>query len=209
MERRYHHGDLASQLLSAALKVLERSGPDDVSLRELASELGVSRAAPYRHFANRDALLATVAARGFEDLIKAYEGAANAPGDSLDRLRALSRVYFDFARDRPGLFKLMFESEFLARDRPPAVLIGPADRAYHLLWEAVAAAYPDAHEREVKARTITMWSTIYGFLSLSGAQRIKDFMVRPLSDEEIEAAVIEAAVSGGVPDDLVRGRVDG
>jgi len=209
MERRYHHGDLASQLIAAALKALDRSGPDAVSLRELAAELGVSRAAPYRHFANRDALLAAVAAHGFDDLNSDYDRAVQAGGDAMDGLRALSRAYFDFARDRPGLFKLMFESEFLARDRPPAVLIGPADRAYHLLWEAVAAAYPDADEREVKARTITMWSTIYGFLSLSGARRIKDFMVRPLSDAEIEAAVIEAAVRGAVPDDLVRNRVGG
>jgi len=209
MERRYHHGDLASQLIAAALKALDRSGPEAVSLRELAAELGVSRAAPYRHFANRDALLAAVAAHGFDQLNLDYDRAAHAPGDAMDRLRALSRVYFDFARYRPGLFKLMFESEFLARDQPPAVLIGPADRAYHLLWEAVAAAYPDADEREVKARTITMWSTVYGFLSLSGARRIKDFMVRPLSDKEIEAAVIEAAVRGAVPADLVKNRAGG
>jgi len=196
MERPYHHGDLASQLVSAALKALDTSGPEAVSLRELAAELGVSRAAPYRHFVDRDALLAAVAARGFEDLNVEYERAARAPGGAMDKLRELSRAFFNFARQRPGLFKLMFESEFLTRDLPPVVLIGPADRAYRLLWEAVAAAYPQADEREVKARTIAMWSTSYGFLSLARSRRIREFMVRPLSDEDLETAVIEAAIRG-------------
>ncbi len=64
----YHHGDLKSALITAALAAVEQDGPDAVSLRDLAQSLGVSRAAPYRHFADRDALLAAVAAQGFEDL---------------------------------------------------------------------------------------------------------------------------------------------
>jgi AcrR family transcriptional regulator len=189
----YHHGDLANALIAAALKAVEQDGPDAVSLRELAQDLGVSRAAPYRHFADRDALLTAVAARGFEDLIVGYEAALAHAGDGQQKLRAASRVYFDFANRRPGLFRLMFDSDFLARTPPPAVLIGPADKAYHLLWRAVELAYPDADERTIKARTITMWSTVYGFIALSRAGRFKPFMVGPLSMEEMVEEVIEAA----------------
>jgi len=160
----------------------------------LAESLGVSRAAPYRHFADRDDLLASVAARGFEDLNAGYEAALAAPGDGHARLRIASQVYVDFAERRPGLFKLMFESDLLARDRPPEVLIGPANHAYHLLWRAVEGADPTADEKTVKARTITMWSTLYGFLALDRARRFKPFMTTPLTRAEIVEAVIAAAI---------------
>ena len=192
-KRSYHHGDLANALVAAALTAVEQDGPDAVSLRDLAQTLGVSRAAPYRHFADRDALLAAVAARGFEDLNVGYEAALAHPGDGREKLRQASRVYFDFASRRPGLFRLMFESDLLARARPPEVLIDPANKAYQLLWRAMEAAYPDADERTIKARTITMWSTVYGFLALNRIGRFKPFMVGSLSDEEIVDEVIEAA----------------
>jgi AcrR family transcriptional regulator len=195
MKDGYHHGDLRNALITAALAAVEQDGPDAVSLRDLAQGLGVSRAAPYRHFEDRDALLAAVAAQGFEDLNIGYETALAAPGDGREKLRRASRVYLDFAKRRPGLFKLMFDSDLLGRDRPPAVLIGPADRAYHLLWRAMEDAYPDADERTIKARTITMWSTVYGFIALDRARRFKPFMKGPLSDDEMVEEVIEAATA--------------
>src|ERR1700678_4347619 len=76
----YHHGTLAPALVEAALKQVEQGGAEAVSLRDLAQSLGVSRAAPYRHFPDRDALLATVAARGFEDLLVVYETALAGAG---------------------------------------------------------------------------------------------------------------------------------
>jgi AcrR family transcriptional regulator len=192
--RPYHHGDLRNALIERALAIVEQGGDEAVSLRELAAELGVSRAAPYRHFPDRDALMAAVAARGFEDLNVVYEAALRSPGTPVDHLRETARVYFDFARRRPGLFKLMFESDLLTRKEPPAVLIGPADRSYHLLWELVREVYPAADDKEIKARTLTMWSTVYGFLALQRSNRIKPFMVAPLTDAEIEEAVLRAAL---------------
>lgn len=190
----YHHGDLANALIEAALKVVEQGGPEAVSLRELAQTLGVSRAAPYRHFEDRDALLAAVAARGFEDVVAGYEAAMAQPGEGRDALRRAGQVYLDFARKRPGLFRLMFDSDFLSRSPPPAVLMGPADRAYRLLWETMRRAYPDADERTIKAQTIVSWSTIYGFVSLDRARRFKDFMIEPLTREEVVDAILDASV---------------
>jgi len=194
-KRSYHHGDLRNALITAALAAVEQGGPDAVSLRDLAQTLGVSRAAPYRHFEDRDALLAAVAARGFEDLNVGYEAALASPGDGRDKLRAASRVYFEFADRRPGLFRLMFESDFLGRSQPPAVMIEPANKAYHLLWKAMEAAYPEAGERKIKARTITMWSTVYGFIALNRAGRFKPFMMGPLTTDEAVDEVIEAATA--------------
>ena len=188
----YHHGDLANALIDAALAAVEQDGPEAVSLRELAQSLGVSRAAPYRHFADRDALLAAVAAHGFQDLTVAYRTALAEPGDGPARLTAVNRAYFDFAFARPGLHKLMFESDFLDRPMPPAVLIGPAAEALTLLGQAVAGAYPEADARTVRARTIAMMSLGYGFVSLDRAGRFKPFIIAPLTREEM----IESLVTG-------------
>lgn len=190
----YHHGALAEALVAAALEQVEAGGADGVSLRELSQSLGVSHAAPYRHFPHRDDLLAAVAARGFEDLIVDYRRALDGPGDGRARLHALNRAFFAFAKRRPGLYRLMFESDLLTRSPPPAVLMPPADAAYRLLWKAVAAAWPEAAEEEVKQRTVIMISTAHGFLSLDNAGRFKPFMYEPLSHEALVEAVMRAAM---------------
>jgi AcrR family transcriptional regulator len=190
----YHHGNLAKVLVEAALKLVEQGGAEAVSLRDLAQSLGVSRAAPYRHFPDRDALLATVAARGFEDLIVLYENALASPGDGRAKLSAAGRAFYDFATQRPGLYRLMFESDFLNRTPPPAVLIAPAEKSYRLVLQAVAGAYPEADQAEVKIRTLIMTSTSHGFLSLDHVGRFKPFMYEPLSHEEMVKAVMQAAM---------------
>jgi len=190
----YHHGDLARTLVEAAAAAVDRGGPEAVSLRDLAQSLGVSRAAPYRHFADREDLLAAVAVQGFDDLNAAYETALASPGDGRARLYALNRAYFDFAVRRPGMHRLMFDSGLLTRAHPPAALREPADKSYRLLWRAVEGAYPDLDAKAVRARTITMWSTVYGFLALNTAGRFQPFMIEPLTLDEIVDAVLQAAM---------------
>jgi AcrR family transcriptional regulator len=191
----YHHGDLANALVTAALQRIDQDGAEAVSLRGLAESLGVSRAAPYRHFADRDALLAAVAARGFEALVADYEAALAGPGDGRERLHASGRVFFAFAAQRPGLYRLMFESDFLNRNPPPAVLIPPAEASYRQLWRAIEGAYPDADQAEVKMRAIIMISTAHGFLALDHAGRFKPFMYEPLRHGEMVEAVMRKAMS--------------
>jgi AcrR family transcriptional regulator len=190
----YHHGDLANALVTAALAALETSGPDAVSLRELAAGLGVSRAAPYRHFPDRDALMAAVAARGFDGLIEIYETALAGPGDGRERLRAAMLGYMAFARRRPGLHALMFESDLLQRYPPPDVLIGPADRAYRLIWRALEGAFPNADAAWIRGRAVTLISTLAGYLMLEHVDRFRPHMIEPLSQKDLLAVVIEAAI---------------
>lgn len=192
--RAYHHKDLKNALIAAAFAVVERDGAEAVSLRELATQVGVSRAAPYRHFADRDALLAAVAARGFDDLCIVYSTALAGVGTGRERLNAALVAYLDFAVRRRRLHALMFKSDFLSRTPPPAVLIPPANRAYELLWDGVRGAFPHASEIWVKARTATMMSTVVGFLVLDESGRFKPFMIAPMTREDLVQAVLEAAI---------------
>jgi AcrR family transcriptional regulator len=108
-ERNYHHGNLRAALLDAAIEELDRCSAEDLSLRALARSVGVSQTAPYRHFADKDALLAAMAARGYRELLqKLREAGAAAGDDPRTELFAFAHAYVDYAARRPQLFKLMF-----------------------------------------------------------------------------------------------------
>ena len=93
----------------------------------------------------------------------------------------------------------MFNYGLLTRDDPPRVLIEPANRAYTLLVQAVEEANPGLDAKGVKARVVTMWSTVYGFLSLNTAGRFQPFMIAPLTHDEIVEAVMLAATQPPPP----------
>jgi AcrR family transcriptional regulator len=106
--RPYHHGDLRSALLAAAERTLREKGTAALSLRELAREVGVSHAAPGRHFKDKQALLNALALTGYERLGQAL-GAAEDPALPLEpRLTALARAYLSFAIDNAELLELMY-----------------------------------------------------------------------------------------------------
>lgn len=105
----YHHNDLRNAVLATALKFLvERHGPS-FSLREIAMELGITHVSVYRHFADKRALIDTLAAEGFREL-RRYQllELEKASSDAMEELHALGRAYMLFARENPGFFALMF-----------------------------------------------------------------------------------------------------
>lgn len=191
--RRYHHGDLRAALVEAAAAAVEQAGPEALSLRELAQSLGVSTAAPYRHFRDRDALLAEVAAQGFAELAQAYGRAQASAAEPRAAMREAARAYLTLAFRKPGLFRLMFTSDILD-DAPPALLDRAAE-AWTALYRVVAALEPGAGEAAVKRRAITGWSTLHGFIVLVQGGRLKGFMTEPLSEDELLEAVLDKSLN--------------
>jgi AcrR family transcriptional regulator len=125
--RPYHHGNLRAALLEQAERSLAEGG--DLSLRELARQVGVSHAAPRRHFADKQALLDALAEDGFERLGAALRGALEGAGDGFDgRLLAFARAYVDFATRHAALLELMFAGKH--RPGASAALREAADRAF-------------------------------------------------------------------------------
>jgi AcrR family transcriptional regulator len=135
--RPYHHGNLREALLRAGEEALESGGAEGLSLRELAREVGVSHAAPRRHFPDRQALLDALAESGFARLQAALAEAVAAAGPSFDaRFAGLARAYIAFATDRPALIGLMFAAKHQA-DAPPS-LAAAAEQAFAPAIAAVA-----------------------------------------------------------------------
>jgi len=106
--RPYHHGNLRTALIEAGLDILER-GDISLTLRAAAKRAGVSHTAPYNHFPDKEALLAAIAIKGFEDLTMVTEDARRSTGpDAGDRLVSTGLTYILFAAERPSLYRLMF-----------------------------------------------------------------------------------------------------
>jgi AcrR family transcriptional regulator len=159
----YHHGDLRAALLDAALEVLEEDGATALSLRGVARRAGVSSAAPYRHYADREALVSAVAAVGYRDLAERLAAAHPAPSTPA-QLADVAVAYVRFATERPALFRIMF-SEPCDRDNDERVAATATVTLY--LREIVARCFPDS---DADALAPAIWALVHGlaFLHLDG-----------------------------------------
>lgn len=158
LEKPYHHGDLRAALLDAADALLDQGGDGAVSLREAARMAGVSPTAAYRHFADKDALLAALALRGFQAFGAAMR-AAMASGDPKP-FNARGRAYIRFALARPGRFRLMF-GPLLARSAAHPALAAASRQAF----DGLQGSAPD------KDAALRGWAMVHGLahLLLDGA----------------------------------------
>ena len=147
----YHHGQLRPALIAAARAMLDEGGPDAVSLRETARRVGVSPTATYRHFVDKGALLAAVAAEGFRD----FAAALAAPMREGRHVSAMGRAYVDFALLHPGLFRLMFSPLMAERGRYPE-LNEASQSAFEVLRTAAAGSAPG--DDEIETTAIAAWA---------------------------------------------------
>ncbi len=167
----YHHGALRQALIDEALHVLEKDGLDGLSLRGLAARTGVSKTAPYRHFADKRDLLTALAAEGFRQLADAMETALAAPdpaerGRSTDEIRSLFRAYLAFARSRPALYRLMLSRLGFSLHSESCRL--NSERAFGCLVRAVenARARGWRSGQDSVGLVLSLWAEVHGWAGL-------------------------------------------
>jgi AcrR family transcriptional regulator len=164
----YHHGDLRAALLTEAAAMIAKGGVASVTMREIGRRLGVSRAAPYRHFADKTALLVAVAAAGFDRLRSRLQTTeAGAPRSSVERLRRMGEEYVRFALENPAHYRLMYGKEALTREDQPEL----REAAIALFEQLVGVI--QAHQRsgaikrqDPRAQAYVAWSAVHGLASL-------------------------------------------
>jgi AcrR family transcriptional regulator len=170
----YHHGDVPRALKKAALEAIDRVGIAGLNLRQLARAIGVTHAAPYRHFSDKAALLAALATDGFETLATGMRKAAEEAGDDpLARLLATGRHYVIFATTNPSLYRVMYGSESPDRAAYPELEKSDND-AFSVLVNEVAAAQAGGQmitHQSPERMALLLWSVVDGatHISLSGA----------------------------------------
>ena len=190
--RGYHHGNLREALIAAALDLIAEKGPGGFTFAEAARSAGVSPAAPYRHFRDRDALIVDVAQRGFarfaEELARAWN---DGRPDAMTAFEALGRAYLAFAKAEPAYYAAMFEAQ-LPPDASRA-LAQAGDQAFAVLRrasEALCARLPKERRPPPLMMSLHIWALAHGIASLFGrgdAARRK----LPMAPEELlEAGVL-------------------
>jgi AcrR family transcriptional regulator len=165
----YQHGDLREALIQAGLKLLAEGGVTALTLRAAAQLAGVSHAAPYRHFRDKQALVSAIAERGFRQLTASMqeELARSRSGDAGQRLVALGLGYFNFAKRQPASLQVIFGG-VLTWDDIPADLTAAGDAAYLALRNEVAAGIERGELRQGDPDQLSLacWSLIHGLATL-------------------------------------------
>ena len=168
--RSYHHGNLKEALVRAALDLIAQKGPGGFTFAEAARAAGVSPAAPYRHFKDRDELMAEVARRGFEAFTAALERAWDkGRPDPRAALERLGRAYLSFARTEAAFYAAMFEANVPADATPE--LRAASESAFGVLRmaaEAVVAEFPPARRPPALMLALHIWSLAHGVAALFG-----------------------------------------
>jgi AcrR family transcriptional regulator len=203
-ERGYHHGNLKEALLQAALDLIAQKGAAGFTFADAARMAGVSPAAPYRHFRDRDELLSSIAQRGFEQfettLAQAWD---DGHPDTVTAFERVGRAYLDFARSEPAFYSAMFESG-LPVDADPT-LQAASERAFAIIRaaaERLAALSPPGTPRPpALMMALHIWSMAHGVASLfarGDAARRK----LPMTPEELLEAEVLIYLRGlGFPTD--------
>ena len=192
-ERGYHHGNLREALLEAALDLIRQKGAAGFTFADAARMAGVSPAAPYRHFRDRDELLSSIAQRGFEQFEAALAQAwDDGRPDTVTAFERVGKAYLSFARDQPSYYSAMFESA-IPIDINPA-LMAASERAFAIIRAAAerlaALAPPGVPRPPALMMALHIWSMSHGVASLfarADAARRK----LPMTPEELlEAEVL-------------------
>ncbi|MEU9735635.1 TetR/AcrR family transcriptional regulator [Streptomyces sp. NPDC048002] len=195
----YHHGDLRAACLRAARELLEEDGSAALSLRAVARRAGVSPAAPYRHYTDRDALVSAVAAEGYRELAQQLAAAHPEPSTP-DGLAAVAVAYVRFALDHPALFRAMFAEPC---DPTSAERVAATAVMNDYVHGLVRDAFPGADDTDALATTV--WALVHGlaFLHLDGKL---DSSTPEAVDTQVRASV-QALL--GLPRTAPGGRADG
>ena len=194
----YHHGALREALIEAALATIEDTGPRGLTIREVARRAGVSHAAPYRHFSDKDELILAVVERGFELLERETERARNAAGEEpLAQFAASGEAYLDFAMRYPAYYRVMFSGDLL-NSKGDETLQHTSNLAFDRMVEdiRIAQALGVVREGDPVLQAMAIVSTVHGFISLSNDNRLAYLSEEGYQQRQIRDFVIGAIFEG-------------
>ncbi len=186
----YHHGNLKEELLALALQQLNQFGPKKLSLRALAREAGVSQTAPYRHFEDKNQLLAALATYGFKQLVETSSKVVNDPLLSAsEQLLSAGRIYINFALNNTELYRLMF-GPALSPDDEYLELDAVGTQAFELMVDIISKgqARNEFVQQDALLVANTAWAMVHGMASLMMDRRY-DCVEGGLNDVTVEEAL--------------------
>ena len=158
----YHHGSLKDEAVRVALKIIQKKGIEDLTLREIAKELGTSATALYRHYADKNAILASVGEEGFRSLIETLRGKLR-PNKYCENLNVFAQAYLDYGIQHPSQFTVMFSKELSDKSAYP-ILKSLAHELVLVLKENLVGLKKGKASVEVEA--FSFWAQVHGLTQL-------------------------------------------
>jgi AcrR family transcriptional regulator len=186
----YHHGDLRDALVQAALAEAEQGGPEAISIKALAKTLGVSQPAPYRHFADREALLVAVTAEAFRQFNAVLRQAVAAPSRR-SKLSRLAQAALVFGLERSGIYRLMFASQTMACADEDSELHAAAHETFALLLDALDGPRDVLRERHA----LQIWASLHGVVMLAQQGLLTGKSINVSREELVEDMVAQTLAS--------------
>jgi AcrR family transcriptional regulator len=170
--KQYHHGNLREVLLQAAIQSIAELGPAGFTLREVARRAGVSHNAPYRHFQDKEDLLAAVATEGFRELTQAMLDSVKPKSDARERLKCAGLAYVEFALRRPEHFTVMFDAP-VSKSRS-SKLAEISQQAFATLVNFVKSGQEEGQLPPGDSLPLALlaWSMVHGISKLAVARRL-------------------------------------
>jgi len=187
LAHKYHHGDLKNALIQAGIEILSEQGFHALSLRKVAQRAGVSHAAPYAHFKDKQALLAAISTEGYRKLYECLAAAvAQFRRDPMRQLIEASWAYTQFALREPAHFKITLSGVVEKEQEYPA-FIAMTHKAFGLLVEVTEACQQAGILKPgpTDQMAVSVWSTVHGFTSLILEGQLSSSLVDPLNRREM------------------------
>lgn len=194
----YHHGDLPAALIEAALDIIGEEGPQALTIRKVAQRAGVSHAAPYRHFPDKDYLILAVVERGFQLLDQTMERArAAAGGDPLAQFAASGEAYLEFALSCPAYYRVMFSGDLLSSKGHDA-LRHTSTTALRRMVDDIETCQQLGILRpgDPVLQAISIISTVHGFVSLANDNRLAHLSGEGFDLKQVKDFVISSIFEG-------------
>ena len=197
-KRSYHHGDLRTALIGSALDIIEELGPRKLTVREVAHRAGVSHAAPYRHFKDKNELINAVVERGFELLQETMARELNTAGDdALAAFAASGRAYLAFGLKYPGYYGVMFSGDLLDPDGSQTL-----QHTSHAAFEQMKTTLVDCQKLGIlpkadpSLQAVWIVSTVHGYVSLVNENRLNALVGDNHSMSEVQNYIVSAIFQG-------------
>ena len=186
----YHHGDLKRALVDAARQILETEGLEALSLRAVAREAGVSPAAPYHHFRDRNEILIEVANEGTDELLEALKRACEDCPAGRERMIAVGAAYVGYATGNPALYRLMFETIRVLDVSPPTIEVHESIPG--ILMDAFSDAMPaDMGPTDRRLAGIAGWAALRGLTDIVRYRQLDHLKGQFGGDDGFVRAVLE------------------
>lgn len=194
----YHHGDLRNALIEAGLELLSSGGAGALDLRKVARKAGVSHAAPYRHFADKQALIAAINEEGFNRLAGQIQSTLKEmPGDALAQLQGIAIAYVHFSQENPWLMREMFSGLTIEREAFPS-LHEASKNVYRLYVEVVKRGQDRGAIRDGDPTALAgvLWSLLHGVAMLIIENQIRPYAEGPEGAENVTRFAIQMLYEG-------------